>query len=81
MLKPAMHHQIEEFMRLRDVQLMALTETNLAGSTKCVAGEILFITSSSLESGSRGHAGVAFALSKKVRSRLTMVEPCGSRHM
>eukprot|EP00969_Alexandrium_andersonii_P199906 8829621-Alexandrium_andersonii.AAC.1 len=76
-----MHHQIEEFMRLHDVQRMALTETNLAGSTKYVAGDTLFITSSSLESGSREHAGVAFALSKSVRSRLTMVEPRGSRHM
>eukprot|EP00969_Alexandrium_andersonii_P269442 11909009-Alexandrium_andersonii.AAC.1 len=45
---------------------MALTgtEANLAGATKYVAEDTLYLVSSSAEQGGRGNAGVAFAFAK-----------------
>eukprot|EP00969_Alexandrium_andersonii_P182216 8052036-Alexandrium_andersonii.AAC.1 len=45
-LKVTMHHQLETFMQHRDIQVLALTETRVGGSTKYVVGDVLYILSS-----------------------------------
>eukprot|EP00969_Alexandrium_andersonii_P095546 4221621-Alexandrium_andersonii.AAC.1 len=69
MMKPVMHHQLETYMKEKQIQLMALSETKSPGTTKYVVGDVLYLMSSGLEPGDREHAGVGFAITKEARAR------------
>eukprot|EP00969_Alexandrium_andersonii_P196343 8674398-Alexandrium_andersonii.AAC.1 len=71
LLKATLHHQLEEYMKSKSLQPLALTETNSPGTTKYMVGGLLYLLSSDRASGEREYAGVGVALGRKAQGRLT----------
>ena len=69
-MKPALHKQIEDYMKQHDVAIMCLQETKVAKTTQYVVGDLLYVM--------HGHgkpeveyAGVGFVFRKDVRKYIT----------
>ena len=79
LLKSTMHHQITQYMRKKDIDILCLQETKSRQTTYYMVGSYCFYTFSNAPSNQQEYLGTGFVLSPRARAALLRTLPASSR--